>query len=662
MKNIKILIAALITVFITLASHGVFANELAGKTAPITLGTSHPYTSGNAGEIVESLKVSRQGAKFIIVHFSGFSINDGDYVEIRDANGTLRQTITNDYPGRTDFWAFAVDGDTAFVSLISGPSGGQAYGFDIDSYGYGISQMQIESICGSNNKIDIECVSGTAQYDRARSVGRMYFQDQNDGGWYYCTGSLISEQNHFLTNEHCINSQAAVDTLQVRFNYQYNTCNGSTLSSYDTFYGDTFLLSNYNYDFSLMTLTGDPQAAYGYLELDPRDIVLNEIVYIPQHSDGNPKKYDSGPVVNTVMDDIIAGSDFGHRVDTEGGSSGSPVLSINSHKVVGLHHVSGCSTNGGENQAVLMKHIYPYIESYLTGTGGSTTNLIQNYDFENGNSDWVSYDNSDASNITNDSEFAHSGSWFLYIGGYSKVNTNYSYQDIDIPSDVSEAYLQFYYKILTNETTTSQIFDTMKVQILNPSNNTVLTTLVTLSNLDKVSNWVLSQKYNVSAFKGQRIRLRFYATTDSSNSTGFLIDDINLMAAADCTNTYCYPPDLIMTALTFTPAKVIRGNSIAVTSITENRGNGIAGQSTIRYYLSANKKRDNKDILLTDSSSVQALNASASSFLTASITIPANKRTGSYYMIACADDTKQVSESNEKNNCKASKKKIKVKK
>jgi hypothetical protein len=102
----------------------------------------------------------------------------------------------------------------------------------------------------------------------------MYYQKGTT--WYLCTGSLISEENHFLSNEHCVNSQAIVDTLQVRFNYQYTTCDGSTLAAYDTYYGDAFLVSHYNYDCSLMTLSGDPQATYGYLDLDPRDMVLNE--------------------------------------------------------------------------------------------------------------------------------------------------------------------------------------------------------------------------------------------------------------------------------------------------------------------------------------------------------------------------------------------------
>jgi V8-like Glu-specific endopeptidase len=364
LKKLIIWCAVLSIVFFAFGSQRGHAEKLIGETDSIDLSTSHRYTTRGIGETVASFKVGREGATFITVHFTDFSLNDGDYVEIRDVNGVLRQTVTNDDPGRTDFWSFIVDGDTAFVDLISGTSGLSSYGFDIDRYGYSIAEPAVESTCDSDDKVDIECVSGTPQYDRARSVGRMYYQ--KSGYWYLCTGSLVSPDNHFLSNEHCVNSQAITDTLQVRFNYQYTTCGGSTLASYNTFYGDAFLVSDYGYDLSLMTLSGDPQSTYGYLDLDPRDMVYYEAIYIPQYSGGRPKMYDSGPVVDTVANGNLPGSDFGHRADTEGGSSGSPVLSMTDHKVVGLHHWGGCTSTGGQNQAVLMKNVYPVIAPYLT--------------------------------------------------------------------------------------------------------------------------------------------------------------------------------------------------------------------------------------------------------------------------------------------------------
>ena len=249
--------------------------------------------------------------------------------------------------------------------MIASSSEGRSYGFEIDQYGYGIAAISIETTCGTDDKVDIECVRGTPQYQRARSVGRMLYQ--KDLSFFLCAGSLISAENHFLTNEHCIASQTVTDTLQVRFNYQYTTCGGGSIASYDTYYGDAFLVADFNYDASLLTLSGNPQATYGYLELEPRAMVFNEPVYILQHPFGELKKYADGPVVEPVAVGRTLDSDFGYQVDTEGGSSGSPVLSLNSHKVVGLHHFGGCMTPTSLRPEPGRTHvnIYPIIEPFL---------------------------------------------------------------------------------------------------------------------------------------------------------------------------------------------------------------------------------------------------------------------------------------------------------
>jgi hypothetical protein len=122
-------------------------------------------------------------------------------------------------------------------------------------------------------------------------------------------------------------------------------------------------------------------------------------------------------------------------------------------------------------------------------------------------------------------------------------------------------------------------------------------------------------------------------------------------------------PDLVVTSVVFTPAKVIRGNSITATATTKNRGKSIAGESTTRYYLSLNEFKGKKDILLTDSGSVvQALDAAVSSPITTTVNIASNTRIGYYYLIACADDMKILKERREGNNCRASGKMIRVKK
>ena len=64
--------------------------------------------------------------------------------------------------------------------------------------------------------------------------------------------------------------------------------------------------------------------------------------------------------------------------------------------------------------------------------------------------------------------------------------------------------------------------------------------------------------------------------------------------------------------------------------------------------------------MLTATRSVGTLVAGATSPGTVTVTIPTSIAAGSYFLLACADDTKVVIETNDTNNCKASAGKVTV--
>ena len=80
----------------------------------------------------------------------------------------------------------------------------------------------------------------------------------------------------------------------------------------------------------------------------------------------------------------------------------------------------------------------------------------------------------------------------------------------------------------SNETTTTTQFDKLLVEVRSTA-GTVLATLGTFSNLNKGTSGVYAQKtFDVSAYKGQTVRLTFHVTTDGSLTTAFRIDDVSL--------------------------------------------------------------------------------------------------------------------------------------
>jgi len=155
-------------------------------------------------------------------------------------------------------------------------------------------------------------------------------------------------------------------------------------------------------------------------------------------------------------------------------------------------------------------------------------NVLNNPGFEEGKANWTEYSSPPYDIIAQDPSLAFCYSnWYAGLGGYNNVE-QYVYQDVSIPSNATQAYLRFAYFIFTTEVD-GVIYDTMKVEIRRPSDNALLTTLVTLSNLDDTAfNYYFSDKYDLSSYKGQTIRLQIYANTDPYLETFFIVDDIVL--------------------------------------------------------------------------------------------------------------------------------------
>ncbi|MDQ1427234.1 MAG: hypothetical protein QOK39_710, partial [Acidimicrobiaceae bacterium] len=120
----------------------------------------------------------------------------------------------------------------------------------------------------------------------------------------------------------------------------------------------------------------------------------------------------------------------------------------------------------------------------------------------------------------------HSGSWDAWLNGYGTTHTDTLAQSVTIPTTTTSATLSIWLHINTAETSTTTAFDTVTAQILN-SGGGVLATLHTWSNLDANIGYS-QQSFDVSAYKGQNITIKFSGTEDSTLQTSFVIDDTAL--------------------------------------------------------------------------------------------------------------------------------------
>lgn len=311
------------------------------------------------------------GATYIAVHFKKFDLAPGDELIISDALGGQAHRLTG--LGKMDlgeFWAQHVKGDTVVLELISA-NDTPGKGFVIDEYAAGFANLGIppvtEEICGANDFQNAICRSPSTEYTRGRAVARLLIQ-----GVSLCTGWLASATNHLITNEHCISSATAAANTDYEFGSEAPSCGSAncqlcfpgTIIS-----GATFIKDSPGLDYALVQITaGNPQATFGFLQMDNRVAVIGEQIYLVSHPAGRAKEFaynstgDVGGVgrVLSLTEPSCSGAtlEVGYHNDTEGGSSGSPVVAVSSQRVIALHHCRGNTLFCGEpNRGVPINQI-----------------------------------------------------------------------------------------------------------------------------------------------------------------------------------------------------------------------------------------------------------------------------------------------------------------
>ncbi len=151
------------------------------------------------------------------------------------------------------------------------------------------------------------------------------------------------------------------------------------------------------------------------------------------------------------------------------------------------------------------------------------TQLLLNTGFESGAASWTAT----SGVITSDaSQASHAGSWKAWLNGYGSAHTDSVYQQVAIPTAATSATLKFWLKVVSDETTTTNAYDTLKVQVRS-STGAVLATLATYSNLNKGTAYV-EKTLDMSAYKGQTVRVYFEGVEGSTVATSFIIDDVTL--------------------------------------------------------------------------------------------------------------------------------------
>lgn len=356
------------------------ANEAAivGEYVYKTFASPSPYRGAARGSntLIYSQVIHYPTATYIAPRFSMMDLAPGDYVVLRSPDGkrkwTYRNQGTNGLGVAEGFWGIPIHGDTAIVELYgNSESGGKGFAIDQFARGYTRAEMGFgtESVCTADDTQEAKCFMNSEPevYDTARAVVRIL-----KNGNAHCTGWIVGDEGHILTNEHCVADQSEADNLTLELMAEGPDCATNCDSALGCpgiieATGPMLIQNSEPYDYALLlpNSTVNPlPATYGFMQLRATGAVLNEQIYIPQHPAGWGKRVafsSSYPddvtgngglgQVNSVNESGCGGPgpDIGYWLDTQGGSSGSPVVAYNDHKIVALHHCRGsgyCDTGG----------------------------------------------------------------------------------------------------------------------------------------------------------------------------------------------------------------------------------------------------------------------------------------------------------------------------
>lgn len=324
------------------------------------------------------------GASFLKIHLVDVNLRGNDQLIIRHHNGRVVESISGRGPkDMGSFWALSVPGDSAVLELkfsqpykhdpfsVDSVIAGNPGSFGASAYKPGDEASR--SICAPPDFEDAICYQNdAAKWSNVQaSVGVMTVgADANNA--LYCSGANVSPRNYILTNNHCVPTQLFCDNTEFVFRYYRTGCNDGSAptENWVSYRCDELVASEPlvdcdaapgTLDFSVVSVIGEPAVEFGYAQPDDTPLSSGEAIYIVQHPDGRPHEITHG--TDTLVDGSVLR--YWNTLDTENGSSGSPVFRESNDKIVGLHHCGGCGSVTERNRGMLMTDLYPLIQPYL---------------------------------------------------------------------------------------------------------------------------------------------------------------------------------------------------------------------------------------------------------------------------------------------------------
>jgi hypothetical protein len=278
------------------------------------------------------------------------------------------------------FWSPEITGSRARVLLTTEPSAANLQ-IIIDK----VSHLQSITTPQTQINFKLKPIGQSSSFIQSagRAVARLVIERDGDEGPVTCTGFLIG-RDLLMTNRHCIKSGSEARNTDVQFDYDRDGAptvkagvKELVMASCDL----DFVILRLNKSFSCPTaLCTGPLERSPFALARNATLTLNQQLLAIQHPDGEAKQVSRDGCVVDQLQMIGSSStitDFAHKCDTKGGSSGTALLILGNGDavgpVVGLHHLGTRVDSVQEsepkliNRAVNMRDIVIYIDRVKPG-------------------------------------------------------------------------------------------------------------------------------------------------------------------------------------------------------------------------------------------------------------------------------------------------------
>jgi Trypsin-like peptidase domain len=340
----------------------------------------------NNHSLIHTHQVELSGYEGITLNFEKIKLPAGSIVEFSDAERKFVKTSTFDV---SDRYSITVSGDKVNIKIILSkyPDAAENFSFFLKNVEIVIDPLGI--IGDDDERLPYMCYAGTKIGDHSLTAAAMMFGGSG-------SGSSIGSGNKFMTNWHVLREEENLKHGEVWFNWFNETCDpGSPKNEPVRLETDKLLAIGDGgaRDYAIFTVkefdfkNAHIKTLFGGLKIRETKPDLGEAIYVPQYGDGGLRpmyisaKHEGGATtITTSNDDWVK-----YNADTQGGSSGSPVIAVRDNEIVALHSTAFGPENGGTSPVLLFKEIGPLLRENnksLIGEGKVTAFNVEINPFE----------------------------------------------------------------------------------------------------------------------------------------------------------------------------------------------------------------------------------------------------------------------------------------